>query len=113
MRLAHLLGQIGIFDGGEAVAAFRAGQPEIPQAALSCGLLQPFEDFALARTIDPAVACLAHLAQEFLVERHDLVAHHGRDARVDRLQPLGHAEIHLRHRSLTLHASQAFCQWQG
>ncbi len=35
MRLAHLFGQIGIFDRRQAVAGLGAGEPEIPQAAFA------------------------------------------------------------------------------
>jgi hypothetical protein len=97
MRAAHFLGEIGVFDGREAVPALRSGEPEIPQAALARLALQLAEDFALPRGECPAVALLADFAKELRVERDDLFTHHAGNAFMDRLQPFRHAKGHLRH----------------
>ena len=93
-RLAHLFGEIGVFDGRQPMAAVAIGQPEVPQPRRLGPGLQPFQDLGLPVGIGPAVA-LADLLVVFLLQRHDLVAHHRRHA-VQQLALVGpHSEVHV------------------
>ncbi len=95
MRLAHFLGEIGVFHRRQAIAAIGMGEPEIPQPALARLHLEPFKNLGLPRRVAPAIPVFADFRQELLIEWNDLFAHHLHDLFVDRLQPLGHAEVHL------------------
>ena len=94
-RPAHFLGEIGVFDGGEAVALVGAGEPEIPQALGARLGLQALADFDHARGRLEAVAVAADLGLVFVLERHDLVAHHRAHGGDERTDFVGDAEIHV------------------
>jgi len=96
MRLAHLLGEIGVFDDRQAGAALGIGQPEVPQTTAFRLGLETFEKVPLAVGIDPAFA-LRHFGEKLLACRGDLVADHVADGGMDRLQAVGHAEGHVAH----------------
>jgi hypothetical protein len=93
-RPAHLLGEVGIFDGGEAVALVGVGEEEVPQAALARLGLEVLQDLGLALGVDEAVARLADLGLVLLLQRHDLVAHHGAHLLNQRFHLGCHAEVH-------------------
>ena len=93
-RPAHLLGEVGVFHGREAIALLGVRQPEIPQATLPGLGLEPLADLLLALGVGPAVA-LADLGLVVVLEWHDLFAHHGADFLNQRLHLGCHAEVHL------------------
>ena len=93
-RPAHLLGQIGVLDGGQAVALFAFGQPEVPQAALARLGLEAFANLFLPFGVRPAVT-FADLGLVFMLQRHDLLAHHGAHLLHQRLHLGRHPEIHV------------------
>ena len=76
-RPAHLLGEVGVFDGGQPIALVGGGEPEVPQAPLARLGLEALADLLLALGVGPAVAALADLGLVLLLQRHDLLAHHG------------------------------------
>ena len=94
-RPPHLLGQISVFDGGEAVALVGACQPEVPQALGARLCLEPLAnlDHALRRL--EAVALAPDFGLVLLLERHDLVAHHCAHSSDERTDFVGDAEIHV------------------
>ena len=88
---AHFLGKIGIFQRREAIATIRAGEPEIPQTALAGLCFQGLANFDLAISEGKTVPAggLADLGVILVLERQDLVAHHGPNLLDQRLDPLG------------------------
>ena len=93
-RPAHLFGEIGVFDRREPVALVGAGEPEVPQALGPRLRLQGFADLDHALRWLEAVAFASDLGLVFLLERHDLVAHHRADGGDEGTDFVGRAEIH-------------------
>ena len=93
-RPAHLLGQVGVFDGGQPEALVAGREPEVPQAPLARLGLEAFADLLLTLGVGPAVAALADLGLVLLLQRHDLLADHGAHLLDERLHLGRHAEVH-------------------
>ena len=76
--LAHLLGQIGVFHGAQAIATVTVCQPEIPKPAFLGLGLQPVQNFQLTVCVLEPVTrrVCSDLGVEFSIQRGDFVFHH-------------------------------------
>ena len=109
-RPAHLLGEVRIFDGRQPVALVGGREPEVPQPPLARLGLQALQDLRLALGVGEAAPGLADLGLVFLLQRHDLVPHHGADLLDKRLHLGRHAEVHACAHGGRLRAASLICR---
>ena len=76
-RLAHLLGQVGVFHGVKT-GALLPGQKEVPQARFPGLGFQRFQNLRLTVSQDKRIVNL-DLGDELVLDRHDLLVNEASD----------------------------------